>query len=632
MKENFTNMPTGVLDTDGDLTQVSPENFIASVNMRQHPNEKIRRNIRGNELVPYTQPAGINETVGHVEDKYKATGIEFVKNNLGNDQIRRFWTLENRYELLLEMDLDLNNKVSEAGVIDGRHLFWTDFDGTTGNEPRYLDMEYVSLFEKQLCYELYWDSASFDAAEEYTIEIKNIDGTVVLPQEVFYTAVGGDLDQDAADLATALAGYDVTVDFCGNKVIICAVNEEERVIIAGQGIHFSPTNHYPETIIDKYISLVRMMPKQPPTPRFVNDPSIPENKVFGFVFQFRYRYVYWNGAKSKWGPISCVPTNFLDDGLTPKGIDNSELYNKVVISFDDELLDSQDWKAFIRRVEVAVRYEQSGPWKLVEAYDVADLGVTVHELDFLNDGTYPEIASDEVAEGTVQALGNQDFVPRFARSLEIIQDETGRHLLSLGGNVEQYDQVDCVDAVVENIYDGPQDSAPTTPIDQTSLRKRFKAGGIYDTFVIYEDDFGRQWPAKKVGRFNCVNPTGGAWEPGRVYPRITLNHKPPIEATRYRIGFSQNLNQGQYVSLPCYSVDYWIKKEHPTGGEGTFTSTTYSAGDADLVSFFFRINELDSSQINFIFRDDNRNMKFICDESSSFIRKKNDTRSASPAE
>lgn len=608
MKENFTNIPIGVLDTDSDLTQVSPENFILSLNTRQHPNEKIRRNVRGNELVPYSQPSGINETVGHVEDKYKATGIEFVKNSLGNDQIRRYWPLEGRYELLLEMDMNLNNKVSEAGVIDGRHLFWTDFDGVSGNEPRYLDMEYISLFEKQLCYELYWDSASFDAAEEYSIEIVGIDGAVILPTEVFYTAVGGNPDQDAEDLAAALTGYDVTAEFCGNKIIICAANEEERVRITGRGIHFSPTNHYPETIIDKYISLARMMPKQPPAPRFVNDTNIKENKVFGFVFQFRYRYVYWNGAKSKWSPISHVPTNFIDDGLTPNTIDNSDLYNKVIISFDDEILDSQDWKAFVRRVEVAVRYEQTGPFKLVDAFDVADLGVTIHELDFLNDGTYPEVASDGVAEGTVQALGNQDFVPRYARSLEIIQDETGRHLLSLGGNVEQYDQVDCVDAVIENIYDSPQDSAPTTPTDQVSLRKRFKAGGVYDAFVIYEDDFGRQWPAKKLGRFNCINPTGAKWEPGRVYPRITINHLPPIEATRYRIGFSVNQNQGQYIVLPCYEVNHWKRDPHPTGGDGTFTSTTYGAGDADYVSFAFYIRDLEQSQINFIFRDDNRNM------------------------
>lgn len=608
MKQNFANIPIGVLDTDSDLTGVSPDNFIASVNMRQHPGERVRRNIKGNELVPYFQPFGINETIGHVEDKYHATGIEFVKNNGTVDQIRRYWVLENRYELLWQMNMNFANRISEAGVIDGRHLFWTDWNGETGSEPRYLDMELASLYQKKLCYELYWDSNSFQNNEQYFIRITTLAGVDVLPSTVFFTATGLLSINDAQNLALALAPYNVTVEFCPNKIKVCANVAEQRVYITGQGIHFTPINHYPVQLFQSYISLARMMPKQPPAPRFVADAAIFENKVFGFTFQFRYRYVYWNGAKSKWGPISYVPTNFIDDGLAIKTIDNSELYNKVVISLDDKLLDNQDQKAFIRRIELAVRYEQSGAWKLVDTFDVADLGVSIHEIPFLNDGTYPEIASDEVADGTIQALGNQDFVPRRSRSLEIIQDETGRHLLALGGNKERFGQVDCVDALVESIYDSPQVSAPFTPADQASLRKRFKAGGIYDVFVIYEDDLGNQWPSKKLGRFNCVNPIGAAWEPGRVYPRVTLNHLPPIEATRYRIGFSKNTNQGQYVVFPCYTVTYWKRDPHPTGGDGTFTSTTYAAGDADFVSFQLYVRDLNSSQINFLFRDDERNM------------------------
>ena len=281
MKENFANIPTGVLDTDSDLTQVSPENFVASLNMRQYPGEKTRQAIGGNELKAYTQPAGVNESCGWAEDKYKATGIHFVKNSLNNDEIRRFWSIGNRHELLLRWSgLNLSNKISETAVIDGRHLIWTDFNGSTGNQPRYIDMDYISLYHKKLAYELYWDSSSFAVGEDYSIQIKNsITGATVLPTEVFFTATG-DPDVDAEALAAALAGSAVEAKFCGNKITVVAGTQEQRIYITGSNIHFSPTNHYPETIIEPYISLIRMRPKQPPRPRFVNRHAVTDNTQF----------------------------------------------------------------------------------------------------------------------------------------------------------------------------------------------------------------------------------------------------------------------------------------------------------------------------------------------------------------
>ncbi len=50
IEKNHSNIPVGVLDTDSDLTQVSPEDFTSSLNTRQHPGEKIRRNTKGNVL------------------------------------------------------------------------------------------------------------------------------------------------------------------------------------------------------------------------------------------------------------------------------------------------------------------------------------------------------------------------------------------------------------------------------------------------------------------------------------------------------------------------------------------------------------------------------------------------------
>lgn len=626
MRKNHINIPVGVLDTDSDLTQVSPEDFTYSLNTRQHPGEKIRRNIKGNVLVPYTNPAGTNETVGFVEDKYKKTGVEFVSNNLGNDQIRRFSQDDDAYDLLLEWSgLNFTGNI-EAGVIDGRHLFWVEANGDfelTGNQPRYIDMEYISLRDKLLCYEIYWDSASFVAGTEYSIRIEDLDGNIVLPTEVFYTAIGGDVEADAFELYAALATgtYSLILDVtsCDNKTIVCHKTAERRIYITSSGndIHFVPSNHYPETIIEDYISLIRQMPEQPPAPRYENDTSILQNRLFGFTFQFRYRYLYWNGSKSKWSPISYVPTNFVynDD----KSIyENSDLYNKVVISFDDERFGSADWKAFVRKVEVAVRYEFTGVWKSVEVIDIAGIGISTHEYEFLNNKTYAPVPSDENSEADVQALGNFDFVPRLSRALEIIQDERGRHRVALGGNIEQYDQPDCITANVNTFssIDLPfptEDIFPTeNPVPQTTTRKRFKAGGVYMVYVIFEDNYGRQWPAIKVGEYINVAPEDavledpGWWVPGKFYPNIAINlDSAPEGATRFRIAFSENQNQAVYFQTITQNAIYCKKTPHPDGGDDSFTATTYGAGDADLVAFEIELSNLDlESQVNILFSDE----------------------------
>jgi hypothetical protein len=172
--QKHINVPVGVLDTDSDLTQVAPEDFTYSLNTRQYPGEKVRRDIKGNSLVAYTQPAGNSETIGSVEDEYCKSLIDFVKNDVGNHHIRRYWE-DGRYEtLILDSVLNFSNRIDESAVIDGKHLFWTDARGEktiSGNPPRYIDMDYISLYQKNLCYELYWDASSFQAGYEYSIRI-----------------------------------------------------------------------------------------------------------------------------------------------------------------------------------------------------------------------------------------------------------------------------------------------------------------------------------------------------------------------------------------------------------------------------------------------------------------------------
>lgn len=602
MKQKHINIPIGVLDTDSDLIAVSPEDYTYSTGLRQYPGEKVRRSIKGNELKSYTQPAGDNVTIGTAEDNYRKTLIDFVKNRARNHHIRRFFE-DGRYETLIQGSiLNFDSLINEAVVIDGKHLFWTDATGEnpSGNPPRYIDMDYISLYQKNLCYELYWDGDSFQAGYEYSIRIEDLDGNIVLANTLFRTSTGGATDAEVLVFYNALVAgaFDITTEFCGNKIKICAATAEQRVYITSTGadIHFVSTNHYPETITDQYISLIRMMPRVAPQPRFVNDATVNGSNVFGFTFQFRYRYIYWNRAKSRWSPISYVPTNFTRADPASKTV-NSEDYNKIEIDFIDDIFASAGWKSFVRKVEVAVRYEFSGVWRSVGVYDVADFGVASSVgFEFLNDGSYPVIPSDENSEGGVQALGNFDFVPRFTRAMEVIQDENGDHRLSLSGNIEQFDAVDCIDALVA-VGTGFVTAPPATATDQVSTNKTFKSGGAYPVYVIDEDEYGRQWPGVKIGTYRPENPE---WSAGVNFPEITINHLPPIDSKRFRIAFGENENQGEYLQEPCYNVGYFYKA---TDADGDLLATTYAAGDADVVGFIFQYPDLPGEAVNFFFRD-----------------------------
>lgn len=598
MREVSSNIPIGVMDTDSELTLVDSKDFTDSLNTFQRPNAKKRSRIPGNVQLPDALPALVNRSVGFLEDKYRQTGIDFISNTGGNHRIRRFWSLEDRFETLLEWSgLNFSNRVNESASVDGRHLFWTDWNGESGNQPRYLDMDLASLYQKRLCYELYWDAASFGASNDYSIGIEDLDGNPVLAPTVFYTSGGGPVGAEASALHAALAGggYGITTEFCGNKIKVCANTAERRIRITSTGndIHFPGTNHYPETMREEYISLIHIRPHHAPFPKYVNDPALTENKVFGFTFQFRYRYVFWNRSRSKWSPISYVPTNFIQGTETL----NDDRYNKIEIDFIDDVFVDEGWKHLVRGVEVAVRYELSGIWRFVGNFDIADFGVSSSQgFGFLNDGSYPAVASDENSEGGVQALGNFDFVPRFTSAMEVIQDEQGRHRLALFGNLEQYDQPDCAVASISHQSAFPA-AAPSTPTDQSVSRKHFKRGGQYDVFIRYEDTYGRQWPDLFLGRYSKPWDTDG-------FPRVQIDHLPPEGAVRFWLCFSENQNQGAYFQNPAFNVTYWKKEPHPSGGEGTYTSTTYGAGDADLVGFEFIINS--DPPINYSFLDDDK--------------------------
>lgn len=604
MMEKHINTFTGHMDTDSNERDVRPEDYIDAIGLRR--SGTALEAVNGTLKLSYTPPGNAlqNEYLGFTEDKFKKTGIIFLKNDTA-DRIIRYWPEEGRFdEMMVWPGLNLSNLVHSAVVIDGKYLSFTDGSSDkgliTGNPPRWIDMDLASLYQKVMTYELHTNNA--DLTGDYFFAVTDFAGT---PLSTTSITIGADpFATQLQDLADSIdASPNIIAERCGNYIkITMAATDRLLALTTLTDALLVGTNHYPTTMAERYISLIRPMPRNAPVPTYYNDPAITENKVFGFSFQFRYRYIYYDGYKSKWSPISCVPSNFTNAGGTLDATINNEGYNAIRLDITDPTMSSAGHRTFVVKMEVAVSIDK-GLWRSVDVLPVPDFGTTDLTYTFLNSAIYGIVASDEIASADAQALGNQEFVPKVCGSMELVSDDHSNAVLTLSACLEGDAAIDCTDAIITGT-DTLASNPPTSTVDQTQVGRKLKNGGAYDIYVLYEDDYGRQWPAAKVGRLSIP---WGSSPRDRHIPEITLNHLPPERATKWRFAISENLNQATYIQFPLCNitpiVTYWVEED-----DGTFTSTTYATGDADYVSVNLgRLPDLESD-VNVLFEALNRNV------------------------
>lgn len=622
MKQKETRVFDGYIDTDSDIKRVRNGDYIHALNVSKNieSTNGLIAPIQGNTEITYTQPAGNSTCIGTVNDPRTGKVVMFMYNDAGNHHLVLYDPKDNgvdpdgTVEVIMTSSVwDFTNTrhIHSAKFIDSRLVYWPDgidVDGAiSGNPPRKINIEKATLSGKTLTYELVFGDTSFDVGSAYEVGVTDLDGAVITATNTFYTVPAGPPAKDAVITAiiAALALQSVTATVAYNaptdgatRLLIEHVDAERIITIGGVGLHnlhFTPLNHYPQTLSADYLTVIKPVPPCPPVPRYVVDSNITEVGVANSHFQFRYRYVFDDGEKSAWGSASYIPTNLVYvNGGTGNEVVPSELYSKIIIALNDEFIDDQDWKCFIRGIDLAVRYTEDGIWRLVGNYPVYDLGVETHEIEFLNNGRYSAVPSDDAGTPDIQALKNYDFAPRVSLTAESINDAEGRYIMTWGGNLEAYD-IPEVFADIEVFASSP--GPPPYPSDQYQEFKTLKSGGVYEAVVVYEDLYGRQGVAR-IGRVNIPFSQNAI---GRYWLRITFNTDPPSWAVRYRIGLSKNLNQVTYIQAPAWELNYWILDLVADTG----VTTTYVAGDATHIGFTFDANQLSNSSRNYIFEQVN---------------------------
>lgn len=627
MRQQIVNTFSGGVDKDLDLHEVPNNKLVGALNILRGRGATLKAvtNMKGNATVGlFVLPDGTNIEVGAVEDKTTGTVIYFMYNSSGNlHSIYRYFPNESvgtngRIELLMlapDLNFSPDWRIHSTKVIDGKLLYWAgaaEYDGEIeGNPPRKINIEKASTYQKILTYELVLSESSYNAGISYQYFTTDPLGSNPSTPVVFYTVPAGPPAKNvvinqlrAAFLAENIDTEVTLINADGtDRLIVSHQDPETRIELLSTGdFYFAPINHYPTEVMAQYMTVIKPVPKCAPKPRYQVSSDDTDVRVFNYAFQFRYRYVFDDGERSAWSAASYVPTNFVEipGASITMDVENSQLYNKIRVDIEDDLLSDNDWRCYIRYIELAVRYDEAGIWRFVKQYPIHLLGCPTFSVYFNNESTLPAIPSDEASAADQQALKNFDFVPRLSLTTEMINDEFGNSIMAWAGNLENYPFPETM-ATVEVLAEAAQ---PTTyPGDQTSLFKGLKSGGVYRVFVVYEDFYGRQ----AVAELDRVRVPFSQVGDGLYYLKVTFLIPPPLWAVKYRIAISQNQNQSDYVQLPAFDLTYWIYNST----DDKMEATSYGAGDANYVGFEFNVADLNGNVTlrNYIFdtlRDNNR--------------------------
>lgn len=542
---------TGRLDQDTNVHLVKQGDYIDAMNIRNGVGSErgVVTPAEGNTLVPYSLPTGAS-CIGSFEHKLDNSVIFFIKGS--EDRICRY--KNGVIETLVFGDLNFNERIHSCKFVNDL-CYFTDGKNGAGNPPRKFNINKASR-NKTLTYQLDITEAAYANGGLATLVIKTNKGVTISSNPLTSIIGGTPRVTTVNNIISALASYGITgVITSPTYTNIRVEDPTDRIIeINLSDTYFYPLNHYP---LNFDLNLAKKVPVEPIPTCVVEENN--NNKIFGFGFQFRCRYIYDDREKSAWGPASYTPTNFI-------GTDNDRSYTKIEIK-----LGVITERTIIRAIELAVRTSEDGIWRFVERYDIDKTDV----ISFYNDKSYPAIPSDESSDADTQALKNFDFCPKIAMGCEAVYDEQGNPIMVWGGCVEGEDLIE-IDADITGV--------PYISGTGASMNKTFKCGGLYRVGVVLEDDYGRQTSVIPLGQYSV--PFNKVAVQNHK-PLVQFNSIPPVWAKKFRVVMTKNQNQTTYFQLPAFGLNYWkIDKTNDTA-----ISTEYITGDANYVGLAFNPTE-----------------------------------------
>jgi hypothetical protein len=465
-----------------------------------------------------------------------------------------------------------------------------------GNEPRMLNLEKADDKDKSYSYELLVDGGFADNTV-YRIDFYDQNYNPTGNSDTFtVTGVAGDkaagLDLLEGWLNTLPTPEQVVAVSNGKSIVFTVSDLTIRARITSNfsgtpsenaaDVLTVPYNHYVfESIFpvpgqdivltDDHLRFMvareKYQPRFRPSVKYVTDAGFNSNFVNRLTAQFSLRYIYDSGERSKWSAYSRITLPAADAN------------NKIEVTFGDDWLDSSATLGLITGIDIAVRYSNTDPFRLVKTLTRGDLVVTgvVQTFDFYNDAEYPIVPSDGDGPVDVQILELFDSIPDISGTHELAANEDGSTLIVDGAVKLGFAPV---------LPDVTVSSIPAVTL--TNGENIYKKNSRFQFGIVY---------AKRGGKRSAVNPfdvyVTPSWVDDGYNPstiRLEVRHLPPADATHYYIVRKKNLSYQRWKPL---FVDTAFGETAPRieyGKLGTNEEgfTVLSFGDPDNTHVRFR--------------------------------------------
>lgn len=173
----------------------------------------------------------------------------------------------------------------------------------------------------------------------------------------------------------------------------------------------------------QYFDAIPHAPLIPPIVEYGSDDQVKFNLMQNNLWQFKHRYVYKDGTKSAFSPLSKIAIPKL---ALAENQDKNSNNNYVKITFSTQHFNNT-WNNFVERIEVAAREDNLSDSYIIEEIEDFESGGDI-ELLFYNNGVRKSINIDE-------SNAIYSFVPLKAKSQELIDGNR----ITYGDFVEGYD-------------------------------------------------------------------------------------------------------------------------------------------------------------------------------------------------
>ena len=390
MRNIVQNIPNGGLDADSDNRYVDETDYRYALNIRNGVayagKQSVATNVKGNELVAYTLPAGTNKVVGAYNDTQQNTVIYFVWNSNGNDQILRYYPDTNEIKLIAQYDLGWTaaTKITSISLINAKLLYWCD------PKPRKINIEKATLDGKYKEWEIVLAKSNI-TANTFTMKALSMNGNVLKTVVLHVDAAPvGEKLSELAGLINSHNGFGdyFLAEYCDCKITVKELQPNSYYFIFESAPEYLivPTNWYGLTLTDRMFDRAKWQPPYEPVTAYKKNPDINYNRVKDLVFQFRLQYWYDDneGADLACGAISEIPIN----NIGCNGIAENT-YNYIELNIPDGSLITPADLTILKQVRILVRQNNEGNWRIVENIDLCQWfdyvdGEQVATYDFYN--------------------------------------------------------------------------------------------------------------------------------------------------------------------------------------------------------------------------------------------------------